>query len=156
MSTDLVAGRIVCIGSRLVAEDLVGPAVFDRLRTEALPPGIEIVDGGLRGLDLLPFFEGVRRVVLVDALRGYARPGEAVVLRAATLADLPGTPYDHAGGLAYLLKTLPNILSSVPEILLVGIEIPADDTSLEHAAAMAVDVCCCDLDVAAISRQGAA
>ncbi len=141
--------RIVCIGNRLVDEDAVGPAVFDCLRPRARPaPGerealgcVEVIDGGLRGLDLLPLFENAQRVVLVDTVRGFGGPGEIVILRGAELAGLPESPYDHGGGLTYLLKVLPQLVAPLPEIVCVGVEPPADSEAIERAAATAVAAC---------------
>jgi Ni,Fe-hydrogenase maturation factor len=41
-----VTKRIICIGNRHVAGDAAGPQVYERLRERALPPGVELVDGG--------------------------------------------------------------------------------------------------------------
>ena len=64
MSGRPAAVRIICVGNRLVAADAAGPQVHDRLAGRPLPPGVELVDGGLQGLDLL----------IIDALRYSPHP----------------------------------------------------------------------------------
>ena len=42
--------------------------------------------------------------------------------------------YGHSGGLAYLLRVLPEVAEGeLPEVLLVGVEGPADDITIAHA-----------------------
>lgn len=133
--------RILCVGNRLIAEDSAGPQVHDRLSEMSLPPSIEVIDGGLAGLDLLPFFEGTHRVVLVDSVRGFAAPGEVVVLEAGDVLSAVDRRYDHAGGLGYLLRVLPHVLSPVPELTLVGIESPHKGAAIDEAAREALFIC---------------
>jgi hydrogenase maturation protease len=96
--------------------DSLGPRVYAALATASLPPGLEVIDGGLAGLDLLRFV-GADRLVFVDSLQGFGAPGELIVWGAPDLArNLPADPasarYDHAAGLAYLLRV---ILKLYPE-----------------------------------------
>ena len=50
--------------------------VFDRLQEmQPLPAGIELIEGGLAGLNLLPLLERGGRVVFVDAVSGFYRTG---------------------------------------------------------------------------------
>ncbi len=50
--------------------------VQELLEMQALPDGVEIVDGGTLGLGIVPLLEGRRRVVLVDAAEVGGSPGE--------------------------------------------------------------------------------
>ncbi len=128
--------RIICVGNRYVQADAAGPAVYARLRAAALPPGVELVDGGLGGLDLLRLAEGAERVVFVDQVSGFAAPGEVVELPGAEAAATAGPHYDHAAGLAYLLRVLPAVCAGPPpEVWVVGIEGSADAAAVEAAAA---------------------
>jgi hydrogenase maturation protease len=131
--------RIIGVGNRLVAGDAAGPAVCDRLLAGALPPGVEVLDGGLAGLDLLRWIEGCERVVFIDGVCGFAAPGEVVVLeRAQAAAAAPGG-YDHAAGLAYLLQVLPAVCEgAVPEVRVVGLEGSGGEAQIERAAALAL------------------
>jgi hydrogenase maturation protease len=137
-----VVSRIICVGSRLSDSDAAGPRVHDRLAASALPEGVELVDGGLAGLDLARFVAGARRVVFVDAVRGFSpasRPSAVVVLEAREVAAEAPARFDHAAGLPYLLRALE---ATAPEravrIDVVGVEGEADETLVREAAATAL------------------
>lgn len=107
--------------------------VYDRLKRMALPPDIQIVDGGLLGLNLLSFMEGAEQIVLVDAVHGFGRPGQVVILQTEEVLAVADDLYDHAGGLGYLLKALPHVLASIPELVLLGIEGEYSEESIGRA-----------------------
>lgn len=136
-------GRIVCIGNRYVPEDAAGPLVFDRLREMALPEAVEAVEGGLAGLNLLPLLEKGGRVVFVDAVRGFAAPGEVVLLDAREIGGVAGGPhYDHGAGLPYVLAVLPQVADGpVPEeMFLVGVEGECGAGTVDRAARLSLAV----------------
>jgi hydrogenase maturation protease len=133
--------RIICIGNRHLPEDAIGPRVYDRLQERGLPEDTDLVDGGLMGLDLLPFFEGAGRIVFVDRICGFAAEGEVVVLSGSEVAEAAGARHDHGAGLPYLLRCLPRVLEgNPPEILLVGVESPPDEEVLEEACRKVLDL----------------
>ena len=128
---------IICVGNRHLASDDAGPRVFDALAAAPLPRNVEIVDGGLGGIDLLWLVEGRRRVVFADCVSGFARPGEVVVLRRERAARNAAGGYGHGAGLAYLLHMLPAVCEgSMPEVLLVGVEGCADVRAIGQMAAL--------------------
>jgi hydrogenase maturation protease len=131
--------RIVCIGNRHHPEDDAGPRVYSRLHAAVLPPGIELIDGGLNGLNLLRCLEGADRVVFVDTVSGFGRPGELVVLDPHEGEAVASLPYDHTSGLAYLLRVFPALCDSpAPEVRIVGIEGPAEAEAISAAAGLAL------------------
>ncbi|MDP3478793.1 MAG: hydrogenase maturation protease [Desulfoprunum sp.] len=117
-----IHARILCIGNRFFAPDTAGPLVFDLLNTLPLPVDVELVDGGLGGLNLLPYLEKTELVVFVDAVVGFRKTPGIVVIN--PLESPPSdSRYDHDAGLAYLLQTAPHVLEGgLPELILVGIE----------------------------------
>jgi hydrogenase maturation protease len=117
----MAAARIICLGNPYQASDWVGPAVFAALRGSDLGPGVELVDGGLHGLNLLALLEGVARVVFVDTLvaaddADYVVP---TVIAPPFAAGVAGG-FDHGGGLAYLLRAAPLVLAALPRMWVVG------------------------------------
>jgi hydrogenase maturation protease len=67
---------VIGLGNPLMADDGVGLAALARLRDEwDLPPGVELVDGGTWGMNLLPTIEDAGRVLLLDAIHRQAAPG---------------------------------------------------------------------------------
>jgi len=131
--------RIICVGNRYRPGDDAGPRVHDRLAQRPLPPGVELYDGGLGGLNLLELVETAREAVFVDNVRGFAAPGEVVLLRGVDLPCEAGQAFDHASGLAYLLRALPHVCPGpLPDVSIVGLEGEADETGIERAADLAL------------------
>lgn len=137
-------GFIICIGNRFVDSDAAGPLVFDRLRAmQPLPPGIELIEGGLAGLNLLPLLEQGGRVVFVDAVRGFAEAGEIVLLdRQEILGTCSQPHFDHGAGLPYVLAVLPRVCDGeLPEeIFLLGLEGGCSMQTIERAAGLSIAV----------------
>ncbi|MBF0460125.1 MAG: hydrogenase maturation protease [Magnetococcales bacterium] len=128
--------RILCIGNRyFTQEDDIGPRVYDQLLRLPWPAATEVVDGGLGGLNLLAFFEGPERVVVVDTLSGMAPDGEIAQLSGAQVACLSDDLYDHAAGLPYLLQWLPRVNDGpLPDIVVVGTTAGAPPGVIEEIA----------------------
>ncbi len=133
--------RIICIGNRYRFCDAAGPMVYDLLARRDLLPEVELVDGGLAGLDLLRFVQGARRVVFVDAVVGFDEADGVFVLNADEAAVCAEAAFDHAAGLAYLLRVLPQVLDGqLPEVLLVGIQGEPNDSAVETAAELSLSL----------------
>jgi hydrogenase maturation protease len=133
--------RIICIGNRYIAEDCAGFQVFESLSRLDLPADIELIDGGLGGLNLLRFVDGATRVVFVDNVSGFGEPGRPVILDADEVSALADEAFAHGAGLPYLLKVLPRVCDHpVPKIAIVGIEEDAGDQVIEEAAALALSL----------------
>jgi len=133
--------RIICVGNSLVAADAAGIQVFDELCSRSCCDQVEIINGGLGGMDLLPYFYDCDTVVLVDQMVGFAEPGTVVRLdREEVCADWQGacTP---SGELLYLLKSLPFLgISPLPSICMIGIEGEGKGDMIKRAADMALEV----------------
>ncbi len=129
--------RILCIGNRFFAPDTAGPKIFDILSQRPLPDGVELLDGGLGGLNLLSCLEQTEMVIFVDAVAGFRQTPGLVVVNPLDTA-FPNCGYDHDAGLAYLLKTAPYVLDgALPEMVLVGIE----GEPIGHRCRRAADIC---------------
>lgn len=134
-----MTARILCIGNRHVQSDDFGPRVHDALATLPLPEAVQLMEGGTRGLDLLPFLEGACRVVFVDAVEGFGKPGEIVRLTGEEVACATTGGFDHAAGLPYLLSVLPRVLDSQPPtITVIGFEGIAEEGVIHEAAQLAL------------------
>jgi hydrogenase maturation protease len=80
----LVAG----IGNVFLGDDGFGVALADRLARRALPAGVEVVDFGIRGMDLAyAMLDGRDAVVLLDAMPRGEPPGTLSVIEAETDGD---------------------------------------------------------------------
>jgi hydrogenase maturation protease len=73
MARSLILG----VGNLLMSDDGVGVRVIERIDTaRSLPEGVQTLDGGTCGLDLLRFLEGVENLIVVDAANLGGVPGE--------------------------------------------------------------------------------
>jgi hydrogenase maturation protease len=115
MSTSDGSTVVIGLGNPLMGDDGLGLVALERLRTEyAIPPDVELVDGGTWGMNLLPVIEDAGRVILIDAIDVGATPGTPVRLERARLPRYLATkisPHQvdlrDVLGLAELRGTLP-------------------------------------------------
>ena len=91
---------LIGLGNLLMRDEGVGVHAVRALEEQyGLPPGLEIVDGGTSGLDLLPYIEGRDRVLVVDAVNFGKEPGYIGVLEnqeipALFASKVPCTTWD--------------------------------------------------------------
>jgi hydrogenase maturation protease len=115
---------VLGLGNILRSDDGVGVRVVERLQDEYdLPERVESFDGGTRGPALVPCLEGVRKLLVVDAVVSGKEPG-AVTRQEGK--DLEGSPDRlvslHQEGLVDLLM-FAHIVDSYPEeVVLWGVE----------------------------------
>ncbi len=70
---------VLGLGNPLLADDGAGLVVMERLAAaHPWPDDLEFVDGGTWGLSLLPLFEDVERLLILDAVRTGESPGTVV------------------------------------------------------------------------------
>jgi hydrogenase maturation protease len=133
--------RIICVGNRYRPEDSAGPMVYDLLVSDRLPRDIEVIDGGLAGLNLLRFIHGADRVVFIDAVNGFRPSGGVIVLDAEDASRNADTIFGHSAGIAYCLRVLPEVHDGkLPEIFIVGIEGTTDPDKILKAAEMSLKI----------------
>lgn len=86
MSTSNTRVVVIGLGNPLMGDDGLGLAALDELRSGyALPPEVELVDGGTWGMNLLPVIEDAAELILIDAIDVGATPGTFVRLEHARL-----------------------------------------------------------------------
>ena len=124
---------LIGLGNLLMQDEGVGVHAVRYLETYyEIPPGLEVVDGGTFGLDLLPYIENRDRVLFVDAVNFRKEPGYIGVLQNQEIPALFGVKgsLHHLGlmdvlAAAQLLEVIP------PEICLIGIQPQTIATGLE-------------------------
>jgi hydrogenase maturation protease len=80
---------VVGFGNSLAGDDGAGPALVERLRKAALPPGARVEDGGSDSLRLSALWQGEREIWLVDALVRKEPPGSIVRLSHEETLSIP-------------------------------------------------------------------
>ena len=131
----LVAG----IGNLFRGDDAFGVEVAHRLAARPLPPGVRVVDFGIRGLDLAyAILDGYDVVILVDAISRGGAPGTLCVLEPdpedpATLPDRGQAVDGHGMDLPAVFHLVRALGGTLPPLYLVGCE-PAALGSEEDGA----------------------
>ncbi len=132
----MAAPRILVlgIGNILLRDEGVGVHVVNRFKDVFdVPDGVDCIDGGTMGLDLMPYFEGKTHAIVVDAVRGNGeQPGTILRFADSGVMGLLGERISpHQIGLSDLLACtaldshLPDhivLLGIVPESLETGLE----------------------------------
>ncbi len=133
---------VLGLGNILLQDEGVGVRVVERLQQRfLLPEGVIALDGGVRGLALMPHLEGVRELIVVDAVRTGAPPGTLYRLEDEEIPAFLGPKISpHQEGLADLLWVA-KVIGPCPErIVLLGIEPASVDTGLRLSSVIAVKV----------------
>ncbi len=93
--------KIICIGNRFIYPDNFGIKIYEKLKQNA-PKDIDVIEGGLGGLNLALHFETDEPVLVVDHGVGFEK-------RLFFLQELSTDfikEYNHKNAFYYLLKTL--------------------------------------------------
>ncbi|NPV73237.1 MAG: hydrogenase maturation protease [Pelotomaculum sp.] len=66
---------VIGVGNLLFGDEGIGIHAVNELKKEALPPEVEVIDGGAAGLDLIFMLEGAARAIIIDCTEAEAEPG---------------------------------------------------------------------------------
>jgi hydrogenase maturation protease len=70
---------LVGVGNILMGDDGIGVRIVHEIeRRFSLPEGVEVLDGGTSGLELLSYFSDREQVIIVDAVESGLPPGTVV------------------------------------------------------------------------------
>jgi hydrogenase maturation protease len=120
-----VAGRrilVAGIGNVFLGDDGFGVALADRLARTELPPGVEVVDYGIRGMDLAyAVHDGWDVVVFLDAMPRGLPPGTLSVLE-PDLDGLEASVDAHGMDPVKVLGLARALGGALPRVLVVGCE----------------------------------
>lgn len=120
----MAAILILGLGNTIMSDDGVGPKVVERMREncESLE-NVMLLDGGTLGLDLLPYLEGVERLIIVDAVETGQPAGTLVRLAGDDVPLALETKLSpHQMGLKDLLAVA-RLTGHLPsEIILIGVQ----------------------------------
>lgn len=151
MNDTPIRALVIGLGNPLMGDDGAGLAALARLREDwLLPEGVELVDGGTWGMNLLPIIEGCPCVLLLDAIDAGSPPGTLTVLERAEIPryfQLKLSPHQidlrEVLGLAELRGKLPARLIAIgvqPERIEMGITLSAPVArAVDKVAHAAVD-----------------
>lgn len=128
-----MANLVVGIGNLIMGDDGVGVRVAQQLaESPSLPVGVRVLDGGTLGLDLLHHFEGVERLMFVDAVDWGAAPGSIIRMEGEEIPELFATRLSpHQVGLQDLLAVADLQGLTFSEMVLWGVQPASIDLGLE-------------------------
>ena len=134
-----MAVLVLGIGNLIMTDDGIGVRVVQRLAEGyRFPPGVELLDGGTLGLDLLPRLEGVERLLVVDAVETGGPPGTVMRLCGEEIPLAFRTKLSpHQMGLQDLLAVA-ELQGNLPaEMVLWGVQPASVEPGVELSAAVA-------------------
>ena len=134
---------VLGIGNILIQDEGLGVRAVERLQTlYSLPPEVRAVDGGVMGLDLLPYLEDAERVLILDAVQTGRPPGSVVRLEGPEIPTVLALKTSiHQVGLQELLA-VSRLRGTLPaSITLWGMQPAALEisTELSHTVSAALD-----------------
>lgn len=114
---------ILGVGNLLLSDESVGVHLVNHLEEMYhFPEGVELVDGGTAGMELLDFIAGRDHVIIMDAVLTGDSPGTVVTLRDDQVPALFHNKVSpHQLGLSDLLGALKLTDESPRHIFLVGV-----------------------------------
>lgn len=124
---------IIGVGNILLRDEGVGPKVAEILKKNyKFEPEIEIIDGGTLGLDLLPFIEKFKKIIIIDIVDFQRKPGYVGVLKGDEIPPYLKTRFSmHHVGVQDLLEVA-RLMDIMPEeLFLVGIQPETIDMGLD-------------------------
>ena len=124
------------IGNLLLSDDGVGIHIINRLKEEYdFPDHVEIIDGGTKGLDLLPLLENRDKVLFVDAANFKKEPGTIGTIEGDNIPAFLGQKLSvHHIGIPDMLFAAKLMEITPPEMCLIGIQPESMETSMELTA----------------------
>jgi hydrogenase maturation protease len=157
LTTDLL---VLGLGNPLRGDDGIGPRVVEVLTHGELPDGVEALDAGTAGLDLLDLLAepGVlgggrpQRVIIVDAADVGLEAGQFTRFTPdrVELMEAESNLPSHQAGLAEVLALARALERPLPEIIIFGVQ----PGSLEWGAGLTPEVeAAVPLVVAAVLRE---
>jgi hydrogenase maturation protease len=122
MGTVMRKVLILGIGNLLKSDDGLGVHIIRYIEESGavLPDGIELLDGGTAGFDLLGLIENYDKIVIVDALRADDTPGSIYRFAPEHAVETRSRYSLHEVGIMEVIRLL-KIMDRNPEIEFVGI-----------------------------------
>jgi len=116
---------IVGIGNLLLKDEGGGVHVAHTLQKVALPPGVEVIDGGTSP-ELMPYIAGAARLIVIDAMETGDEPGSVYRLRLDELdIESARATSTHEINLIAELTLMRLMGEALPETVVIGIQ-PAE------------------------------
>ena len=122
---------IVGIGNLLYRDDGIGARVIEEMKKMALSDDLELLDMGTSTMDLIYHLDGVRKLIVIDAMKAGGAPGTIYRSRPEDLLPNEGKPVSlHDIGLIETLH-LAGQRGRKMETVVIGVEPKILDWGME-------------------------
>jgi hydrogenase maturation protease len=115
--------KVVGIGNLIMQDEGVGVHAINQLAEMDLPPGVDLIDGGVNSYDLLDIFCEADKLVIIDAMQTGGEPG---TIYQAPLEELGLKPAENVNSLHEMhfieAVQMTNLLGYNPEVIVFGVE----------------------------------
>lgn len=128
---------ILGIGNYLMGDEGVGVHLVNRVEAEELPGGVDLLDGGTAGFQLMEYLEKYPTVIMVDATLDTNPPGTIRLIEPRFSKDFPKAMSTHEIGLKDLVESL-HLTGKLPRIYLYVVSV-ADIAHLHVGLSPAVE-----------------
>jgi len=125
---------IIGIGNMLCCDEGVGVQVIQQMEFMELPDHIELLDMGTSTMDLITHLEGVKKLIVIDAMKTGGTPGEIHKCKPEDLMPKEEEPISlHEMGLLETL-TMAKQMGMEIDTVIIGVEPQVIDWGLELSA----------------------
>ncbi len=133
---------ILGIGNILLGDEGVGVHAAAALKDRCvLPPGVEVIDGGTAGMELLEPLAGVDLLLVLDAVKARRAPGTLVCLAGAEVPVFFRSKLSpHQVSICDVLASLEFAGSPPRDLVLIGVEPQSIELGLEMTPTVAAHV----------------
>ncbi len=118
---------VMGIGNVLMGDEGVGVAVINELRK--LKVRADIYDCGTTGIDILNIIADYDKVIVVDAVRGFGKPGDVVRIKPEELKSRRIISMHDLDFVSVI--SIAKSVMKLPEIVIIGIEVERVGEGLE-------------------------
>lgn len=121
---DSIDITILGIGNLLMGDEGVGIHALNKLQESyTFSPDINFVDGGTIGIDLIPYFEDCKKMIIIDAVDFQEEPGYVGVLQNEEIKYRFNTKLSlHHAGLSDVLSIIELQEIEAPDMILIGVQ----------------------------------
>jgi hydrogenase maturation protease len=133
---------VLGVGNIILADEGVGVRVVEALeRDYVMPPGVNVIDAGTSGMEMLEDMSHLDFLLVVDAIAAGKAPGELVQLRGDEVpVFFRRNLSPHGIGLSDVLASLEFLCAEPKETVILGVQPTSLDLSTELTPAIAARV----------------
>lgn len=114
---------VLALGNLIRSDDAVGLFALRRLQEDSrVPADMSLVEGGTKGLELVPYVSEACRLLVLDAVEVGAPAGTILRLAGEDIRSLPGGGSVHELALADILSALRIMGCEPKEVVLLGVQ----------------------------------